>query len=90
MRHLRVHRSQKQRELGYGHFGHGIVVWDRLHEKDGDYDKVAFISQTREVSFLVSLSAADQQEIEGYARTANPSVSSMQNQPVFSVPAQSE
>jgi len=30
-------------DLGYGHLGNGITVWNRLEEKDGDYATIAHI-----------------------------------------------
>lgn len=73
-----------KRDLGFGSLGNGISVWDRLHEEDGDYMKVAHISPDRDVTFYVDLSPEDTARIEKVARESDPGISSsQQNQKIF-------
>lgn len=73
----------KKYDLGYGHLGNGITVWNRKEEIYGDYKTVAHISHRREVKFYEELPENLQQEILHYAKTGNPTVSATQNYPVF-------
>ena len=41
----------KAYDLGYGHLGNGITVWNRLEEEHGDYKTVAHIAPDRTVTF---------------------------------------
>ena len=41
----------KEYDLGYGHLGHGITVWNRAEERNGDYVTVAHIRTDRSVRF---------------------------------------
>nr|WP_312577765.1 YodL domain-containing protein [Sedimentibacter sp.] len=80
-------KPEKQYELGYGHMGNGLTVWNRLEEKDGDYVTVAHIADDRTVTFYdKGLPDAAKAKIEETARTTEMSVSAMQDTPVFSVP----
>lgn len=40
----------KAYDLGYGHLGNGITVWNRLEEEHGDYKTVAHIAPDRTVT----------------------------------------
>ena len=73
----------KKRELGFGHMGRGILVWDRLHQVNGDYERIAFIDPNRKVKFYVKLSQEDQSEINMFAREEDPKCSTSQDQLVF-------
>lgn len=77
----------KKRDLMYAHKGNGFVVSDRLHEKDGDYEKVAHINADREVTYYAELRKETKQGIEDFAKYSNPTISSTQDQPVFKVEA---
>lgn len=75
-----------KRELGYGHLGNGLSVWDRLHEEHGDYKKVAHISETREITFHIkNLEPEYRAQVERIAAFSDPSASTSQpEQKVFS------
>lgn len=77
----------KKRDLMYAHLGNGFVVADKLHEKDGDYEKVAHINADRKVTYRAELSQESKHEIENFAKYSNPTISSTQDQPVFKVEA---
>lgn len=84
---LQIPQPDKQYELGYGHMGNGLTVWNRLEEKDGDYVTVAHIGPDRKVTFYSKDMPNDvKAQIEETARTAEMSVSATQDAPVFSVP----
>lgn len=72
-----------KRELGFAHFGNGLCVYDRLHEKGGDYERVAHIAADRSISYYVELSAKDKKTIEDTATNSDPNVSTTQCQKVF-------
>ncbi len=73
----------KKRDLGFGSLGNGLSVYDRLHEKHGDYEKVAHISPTREVTYCATLAPEYKDAIEHEARTADPNISHTQEGKVF-------
>lgn len=84
---LRTPKPDKQYELGYGHMGNGLTVWNRLEEKDGDYVTVAHIAPDRKVTFYdKDMPDEIKAKIEETARTTEMSVSATQDAPVFSVP----
>lgn len=68
----------KTRKLMFGCLGNGISVCDTLHEKHGDYEKVAHIDTNRRVTYYVKLSCQDKQKIEHFAKTDDRSVSTSQ------------
>lgn len=78
-----------QYDLGYGHMGNGLTVWNRLEEVDGDYKTIAHIAPDRTVTFYdKDLPDLIQAQIERIAATTEMSISSTQSAPVFSSPAQ--
>jgi hypothetical protein len=78
-------------EIGMGHLGNGLTVWNRLEERDGDYVTVAHISRDREVKFYEKdLPQAVKDLIDREARTCDISVSVTQDTPVFNKPPQPE
>ena len=78
-------------DIGYGHLGNGITVWNRLEEENGDYKMIAHISPDREVTFYdESLPEILQDEIRFTAATSDMTVSATQDAPVFSTPARTE
>ena len=42
----------KAYDLGYGHLGNGVTVWNRLEEEHGDYKTVAHIAPDRTVTII--------------------------------------
>lgn len=82
------HSPDKQYELGYGHLGNGITVWNRLEEKDGDYVTIAHINEARSVTFYdPDMPQSVREQIESEARTSDMTISATQDTPVFSTPA---
>jgi hypothetical protein len=65
----------KKRKLMFGCLGNGITVCDTLHEKHGDYEKVAHISTERIIQYYVPLSAEDTAKIVKVAESDDPSFS---------------
>ena len=76
-------------DLGYGHMGNGLTVWNRLEEEHGDYKTVAHIAPDRTVTFYdKDMPEAVKAQIRKTALTAEMSVSATQDTPVFSTPPQ--
>jgi len=71
------------RDLGFAFFGNGLTVYDRLHENDGDYEKVAHIATDRTVSYYCELSEADKAAIKKIAKESDPFTSTSQVNKVF-------
>lgn len=77
----------KAYDLGYGHLGNGLTVWNRLEEEHGDYKTVAHIAPDRTVTFYEeNMPQAVREEIQRIADTSEMTVSATQDAPVFSVP----
>jgi antirestriction protein ArdC len=82
---------EKQYELGYGHMGNGLTVWNRLEERDGDYVTVAHIAPDRTVTFYDNDMPEDvRARIEQTAQTSDMNVSATQDAKVFTTPPQAE
>ena len=82
-------KPEKQYELGFGHMGNGLTVWNRREEKNGDYVTVAHIDPDRSVTFYdKDMPDSVKARIEDMARTSNMTVSATQDAPVFTKPAQ--
>uniref|UniRef100_UPI00321FC51D N-6 DNA methylase n=1 Tax=uncultured Alistipes sp. TaxID=538949 RepID=UPI00321FC51D len=76
-----------QYDLGYGHLGNGLTVWNRLEEVHGDYKTVAHIDPDRTVTFYdAGLPEEIREEIQKIAATSEMSISATQDAPVFSTP----
>ena len=76
-------------DLGYGHMGNGLTVWNRLAEEHGDYKTVAHIAPDRTVTFYdQDMPETVKAQIREIAMTAEMSISATQDAPVFSVPPQ--
>lgn len=74
-------------DLGYGHMGNGLTVWNRLEEEHGDYKTVAHIAPDRTVTFYdADLPEEIREEIQKIADTSEMSISATQDTPVFSTP----
>lgn len=77
------------RNLGFGHKGYGLTVWDKNSEKGGDYEAVAHIDPHREVHYWVdNLEQPDKDQIEKVARICNMNVSESSSEKVFVTPPQ--
>lgn len=84
-------QTEKAYDLGYGHLGNGLTVWNRLEEEHGDYRTVAHISTDRSVKIYDDdMPQAVRDEIQHIADTAEMMVSTTQNIPVFTVPPKQE
>lgn len=78
-------------ELGYGHLGNGLTVWNRLEQEHGDYKTIAHIAPDRTVTFYdKDLPELIRAQIERVATATELSISATQDAPVFSTPAQTE
>ena len=76
----------KAYDLGYGHLGNGVTVWNRLEEKHGDYKTVAHIAPDRTVTIYdEEMPQAVREEIQRIADTSEMTVSATQDAPVFTV-----
>lgn len=77
----------KAYDLGYGHLGNGLTVWNRLEEEHGDYKTVAHIAPDRTVTFYEEeMPQAVREEIQRIADTSEMTISATQDAPVFAVP----
>jgi hypothetical protein len=74
----------KVENIGSGHFGNGLSVWNRAVMKNGDYKKIAHISVEREITWYVKRIPQEvRAHVEKLAQS-NPSVSVTQpEQKVF-------
>ena len=76
-------------DLGYGHAGSGLNVWNRLETVNGDYKTIAHIHPNREVVFYDDhLQEEVKEQIRQVAATSEMTVSATQDTPVFSTPPQ--
>ena len=74
-------------DLGFGHLGNGITVWNRLGEAYGDYKRVAHISPERVVTYYdKAMPEAVKQKIRDFAEREDPPISATQEARVFSKP----
>ena len=86
-----VQEPQKAYDLGFGHLGNGLTVWNRLEEVNGDYRTVAHIAPDRTVQIYdEEMPQEVQDRIQQVADTSEMTVSTTQNAPVFSVPPREE
>ncbi|MFR5901208.1 MAG: LPD11 domain-containing protein [Neglectibacter timonensis] len=77
----------KAYDLGYGHLGNGLTVWNRLEEEHGDYKTVAHIAPDRTVTIYdEEMPQAVREEIQRIADTSEMTISVTQDAPVFAVP----
>ena len=77
----------KAYDLGYGHLGNGITVWNRLEKEHGDYKTVAHIAPDRTVTIYdEEMPQAVREEIQRIADTSEMTISVTQGAPVFAVP----
>ena len=77
----------KAYDLGYGHLGNGLTVWNRLEEEHGDYKTVAHIAPDRTVTIYdEEMPQAVREEIQRIADSSEMTISATQDTPVFAVP----
>ena len=81
----------KAYDLGYGHLGNGLTVWNRLEEEHGDYKTVAHIAPDRTVTIYdEEMPQAVREEIQRIADTSEMTISATQDAPVFIVPPRAQ
>ncbi len=74
-------------DLGFGHLGNGVTVWNRLELRDGDYKTIAHIAPDRTVTYYEDgLPEGVRARIEEISATSTMSISATQDAPVFSTP----
>ena len=74
-------------DLGFGHLGNGVTVWNRLELRYGDYKTIAHIAPDRTVKFYEDGLPEDvRAQIEEFAATSTMTISATQNAPMFSTP----
>ena len=74
-------------DLGFGHLGNGVTVWNRLELRDGDYKTIAHIAPDRTVTYYEDGLPEDVlAQIEEFAATSTMTISATQDAPVFSTP----
>lgn len=80
--------SEVAYDLGFGHLGNGVTVWNRLAEEYGDYKTVAHISPERAVTYYdKAMPESVKQQIREFAERSTMTVSATQEQPVFHTPS---
>jgi hypothetical protein len=78
-------------DVGMGHMGNGLTVWNRAEEKHGDYVTVAHIAPDRTVKFYADdLPEAAKAHIERESRYCDMNVSATQEGKVFNTPPEPE
>ena len=71
-------------ELGFGHLGNGITVWNRLETENGDYKTVAHIAADRTVTIYdENMPEEVRVRIYDFAEKEDPTVSATQSGKVF-------
>ena len=81
----------KEYDLGFGAFGNGLTVWNRLETENGDYKTIAHIDTERRVTFYdAALPEHIKAKIYETAEKSNATISATQNTPVFSTPARED
>jgi hypothetical protein len=71
-------------DLGAGHLGNGLTVWNRAKEVRGDYQTVAHISPKREITWYVKNPPKNVVEYVEECAKSDPSISTSQpDQKVF-------
>ena len=74
-------------DLGFGHLGNGVTVWNRLELRYGDYKTIAHIAPDRTVTYYEDGLPEDvRTRIEEFAAASTMTISAIQNAPVFSTP----
>mgnify|MGYP000252837829 FL=1 len=69
--------------LRFMHLGNGITVCTTEIEKNNDFLKIAHIDAKRQIKWYRKIPEQFTKKIEEFAKTANPSISTTQEQKVF-------
>lgn len=77
--------GERKFDLGSGHMGYGITIWNRAKEVHGDYETVAHIDDKRKIKWYIKNPTKEvRQYVEKLAKGKNPSISASQrNKKVF-------
>jgi len=51
----KIEKSARKFDLGAGHLGNGVTVWNRAREVDGDYEKIAHIGPDRKITWWINI-----------------------------------
>ena len=76
--------NERKFDLGSGHMGNGISVWNKAKEVHGDYEKIAHIDANRKIKYYLNKPPKDVVDyVEKIAKGKNPNISATQSQKVF-------
>jgi hypothetical protein len=76
--------DERKFDLGSGHMGNGISVWNRAKEVHGDYEKIAHIDRNRKIKYYIKNPPKQVKDyVESIAKGKNPNISATQSQKVF-------
>ena len=77
--------ASQEYDLGFGHLGNGLTVWNRLQEEHGDYKTIAHIDADRTVKFYdEDIPENVKQQIYEIAAISDDRISATQDIPIFS------
>jgi hypothetical protein len=79
--------NEKKYDLGFGHLGNGVTVWNRWEEENGDYKIVAHIDSNRDITYYEEMPQSVKDQIEFFAKTSDKKISQTQDMPVFKIPS---
>lgn len=75
---------ERKFDLGSGHMGNGITVWNRAKEVHGDYEKVAHVDRNRKITYYIKNPPKQVKDyVEKIAKGKNPNISATQSGKVF-------
>lgn len=75
---------ERKFDLGSGHLGNGISVWNRAKEVHGDYEKIAHIDPDRKIKYYIKNPPKQVKDyVEKIAKGPNPKASVSQSHKVF-------
>jgi hypothetical protein len=75
---------ERKFDLGSGHLGNGISVYNKAKEVHGDYEKIAHIDRNRKVTYYIKNPPKQVKDyIEKIAKGNNPNISATQSGKVF-------
>lgn len=82
-----ITNQDKQYELGFGHKGNGLTVWNKLQEENNDYVNIAHIDSNRNIDFYDKRMPDEiKEQIIKIAQTSNMTISYSQDTHVFITP----
>lgn len=79
-RYQKFNFEERTFELGAGHFGNGISVYNRAREVHGDYEKIAHIDRQRKVTWYIQNPLKEVQDyVDSIVKGPNVSASATQD-----------